>query len=187
MLINLSIFSGCFKNKKIYYKSSLKLRPVSNIVRKILFNWINSFTREAIILDLFTGSGILSFESISRKSKKSLMIDNSDVVYKYINKNAFTLNIKSKVCCIYDDVYSWLVVNNFLNFDLIFLDPPYKNYNLLLKCFFLINNLFFLNSNIIIYIESENYNFYKKVPYNWVLIHKKSFGKINCFLFRKLL
>ena len=118
------IIAGKFKSRIINAPIGLNTRPSSDKTRQAIFNVIAPYVYDANVLDIFSGSGALSIEAISRGAKHATMIDNSLDSIKCINNNIKTLNITSQ-CKVINDDYS---IINSLNekFDIILLDPPYK-------------------------------------------------------------
>ena len=157
------IISGYCKGKKIYLPKDKKTRPLRDIVKESIFNILNhsnnlSFRIEdSEVLDLFSGSGSFGLECISRGAKKVFFGENYAEAIKILKKNINFLNCEDKSLLIELDCFE---IDNFLKksnqkFDLIFLDPPFKEKKvnlLLLK----ILDLKILKKNGIIIIHREN-------------------------------
>ena len=85
---SIRISGGNLKGKKIYFEFNDNLRPTSNKLREILFNWTHfELEQDFECLDLFAGTGALGFEAISRNANK--------VTFVELNKKHY-LNIKKK-------------------------------------------------------------------------------------------
>ena len=84
--------------------------------------------KDSICLDLFAGSGSIGIEAVSNGAKKVYFVDNSIEAIKIMKENINKLNIKEKTVVIFGDYRKTFkkFKNNNLKFDLIFLDPPYK-------------------------------------------------------------
>ena len=128
------IISGDFRGKKISLPTNKKTRPLRDLVKESIFNLIehsNKFNINILnsnILDLFSGSGSFGLECISRKASKVTFVEYYDEVLSVLKKNISKLNIENK-CKIFDeDCFNFLgKKKNFSEkFDLIFIDPPYK-------------------------------------------------------------
>lgn len=99
-------------------------KPTMDKVRSAIFSALGDKAKNAIVLDLFAGSGSYGFEALSRGAKKAIFVDHSLEAIKVIKKNA--LNLKHEnVEIIKDDSLSFLSENT-EKFDIIFVDPPYK-------------------------------------------------------------
>lgn len=105
-----------------------KTRPTTDRVKESLFNIIAPFVEDANVLDLFSGSGSLAIEALSRGAKSAVLVDRNPQSIKIIEKNLgssrFTDN--SRVLNL-DFTDALRVLSNENNkFDIIFLDPPYS-------------------------------------------------------------
>ncbi len=99
----LRIISGAFAGKKIKLLNSSKntfLRPIPEKVRESIFSIIGKQILQARILDLFAGSGIFSFESLSRGASEAYMIESNKYSIKDIYNNVNYLDI-NPYCKIY--------------------------------------------------------------------------------------
>lgn len=118
------IISGKFKGKKIVAPKSIKARPTTDFAKESLFNILeHKFDVQNIdVLDLFAGTGNISYELISRGASSVTSVDMALSSYKFINSFAHdnSMNIK----CIKADVFKFLKKGG-MSFPLIFADPPY--------------------------------------------------------------
>ena len=122
------IISGTMRGTKLFTLEGLDTRPTLDRVKEALFSKINNKLQDAIVLDLFAGSGALGLESISRCAKKSYLCDSSYNAIKIINKNiekTKTLDNIELLNCDYKKALE-KIKNEDVKFDIIFLDPPYK-------------------------------------------------------------
>ena len=121
----MKILSGIYKGMHI--KTSLKqnYRPTQTKVRKSIFDSLGSL-EDYSVLDLFSGTGILGFESASRGASSVVFVEKNLFIYKMLKKNAAMFsnnNFKIKR----NDSIQFL--KNSQSFDLIFADPPYNYFN----------------------------------------------------------
>jgi 16S rRNA G966 N2-methylase RsmD len=90
----IKIIAGQLKGRKIFFQAdNHELRPTLNRVRETVFNWLANDILKANCLDLFSGSGIFSFEALSRGAKCSVAIENHLSTYKNILQNKLELKI----------------------------------------------------------------------------------------------
>ena len=113
--------------------------------------WI--FTLCNSSLDLFSGSGILSFEAISRGIKKSVLIENDVELVKYIKKNIQLLDIQD-VDVVKQKVEHYLKSCINKSYDIIFIDPPYKT-NLLGETLEILKKIIILNQTNIFILRDQ--------------------------------
>jgi 16S rRNA (guanine966-N2)-methyltransferase len=119
------IISGNKKSIVINAPKNLPVRPTTDKVKESLFNIIqNKFEfNECRILDIFSGTGNISYEFASRGCNDILSVDNNFNCIRFINKTAKELEIKIRTKKI--DYLSFLKNNN-EKFNIIFADPPYR-------------------------------------------------------------
>ena len=122
------VISGTARGKKLMSLEGLETRPTLDRVKEALFNIIQFDVKEANILDLFSGSGALAIEALSRGAKTGTLCDFSKKAIEIINRNLDATRLKEKAEIINKDYLEALKVlkDKSKKFDIIFLDPPYK-------------------------------------------------------------
>ena len=122
------VISGTARGKKLMSLEGLETRPTLDRVKEALFNIIQFDIRETNILDLFSGSGALAIEALSRGANKATLCDFSRNAIKIINKNLEDTKLKEKSEVLNKDYLEALktLKNRKEKFNIIFLDPPYK-------------------------------------------------------------
>lgn len=119
------IIGGEFKKRKIIAPKSDLTRPSKSILRETLFNICAFYIEDAIFLDLFSGSGAIGLEALSRGAKLALFIEKEKKALTSINKNIETFKLEDRARVYSGDVFSLLGKVNKLC-DIIFADPPYS-------------------------------------------------------------
>jgi 16S rRNA (guanine(966)-N(2))-methyltransferase RsmD len=119
------IISGKYKGKRLMAPKKLPVRPTTDFAKEALFNILNNKIEfsEASLLDLFAGTGNISFEFASRGTQNIISVDQHYGCVKYINKIAEELSFSIKT--VKADVLKYLSSSS-LKFDVIFADPPYN-------------------------------------------------------------
>ncbi len=119
------IISGYHKGRKIQVPKNLSVRPTTDRSKEGLFNILqNSIDFKRIkVIDLFSGTGSISYEFASRGSKNISALDINKQCVKFIQKTSDTLDMKITVNQL--ECFRFLEKNS-MSFDLIFADPPYK-------------------------------------------------------------
>ena len=127
------IISGYHKGKKILEPKDLITRPLKDLTKESIFNILihsNKFNirlKDSNVLDLFSGIGSFGLECLSRGSKKLTFVENYENVLHILKKNILSLKFENKSIVIEDDIIDNLKFKIFKNkFDIIFIDPPYK-------------------------------------------------------------
>lgn len=122
------IISGLARGTKLYTLEGTETRPTLDRVKEPLFSIIQNNIPNANVLDLFAGSGALGLESLSRGAKKAILCDKSYKAIAIIKQNVEKTRLIEKAEVMQGDYKK--VLNNLADgeekFDIIFLDPPYK-------------------------------------------------------------
>lgn len=120
------IISGKNKGRKIIAPVNLPVRPTTDFAKESLFNIINNLKNfeEIEVLDLFAGTGNISYEFISRHARKVTALDNNILCTKFIRHTADRLNFENLFVIRSD--YRSFINHTVMKWDLIFADPPYE-------------------------------------------------------------
>lgn len=167
------VISGKYKKINLDGFNIDGTRPTMDRVKESMFAMIQNDIKDSIVLDLFAGSGGLGIEALSMGAKICYFIDNNPIAINTINNNLKKIKENnSKVLKMdYQKALNYFIDNN-LKFDLIILDPPYKN-NYLNNIIQIIFDYNLLNDNGIIVCEYEDY----ELNYDKFKLYKqKEFG-----------
>ena len=128
------VIGGNLKGKKILNPTDKSTRPLKDMVKESIFNIIEHSKNEYVelnnakVLDLFSGTGSFGIECLSRGAKKVIFFENYINSIKILKKNLKLLNLNKQSNIIEKDAYNIILSqNNLTKFDLIFLDPPFKD------------------------------------------------------------
>ena len=131
------IISGIFKGKKIFEPKDASTRPLKDLTKESIFNIIVHSNKlkidikNSFVLDLFSGVGSFGIECISRGAKHVTFVENYNGVLPILKKNLSSLKIDEKYQVIEQNILNGINLKSSINtFDIIFLDPPYKEKNL---------------------------------------------------------
>ena len=178
------IISGSSKGKKLYKPKDLLTRPLKDLTKESIFNIIthsNKFNIQlegANILDLFSGTGSFGLECLSRASEHVTFIENYKKILPILKKNIAELNFEKNSEIIEKDINNSLNFKVFQNqFDIIFLDPPYREK----KLFEMLENIFQYNllKNKGVLIIHRHKKEVDEFPINFKIIEEKSYGISN--------
>jgi 16S rRNA (guanine966-N2)-methyltransferase len=167
------IISGKYKGRRIFPPKGLPVRPTTDMSKEALFNVLNNhFSFESLkVLDLFAGTGNISFEFASRGSTPITSVDADFGCVKFIKQIASEYDFN--IAATKSDVFSFLEKNK-TSYDIIFADPPYA---LDQKTFEKIIDLVFqkelLNNEGMMIIEHSKYT---KLDHMIHFSFKKSYG-----------
>ena len=119
------IIGGEWRRRLLRFPDAAALRPTPDRVRETLFNWLGQDLTDLSVLDLFAGSGALSFEALSRGARLAVAIDASRDAVAAIRANAVALGASGlEVHC--RDAAAFLAAET-RAFDVIFIDPPFAD------------------------------------------------------------
>ena len=182
----LRIIGGEWRSRKLSFPDAEGLRPTPDRVRETLFNWLQAITPGARCLDLFSGSGALSFEALSRGAAQATLIDASPQVVRVLKSNLQTL--KAQNAEVHEaDALRWLEMQPAdlsQRFDLVFLDPPFRK-DLLEPIAELLESRNLLADDAYIYVETESELGTPEVPSNWRLHREKQAGQVSYRLYNR--
>jgi 16S rRNA (guanine966-N2)-methyltransferase len=119
------IIAGKYKGRRLFVPAGLKIRPTSDRVKEAIFNILSPYLSEALVLDLYAGTGNLGIEALSRGAKRAVFVDKHPLAIQTIKRNLFILGIKDEALVYKRDILKGL---SFLKeqYQLIFMDPPYE-------------------------------------------------------------
>ncbi|MEP5765805.1 MAG: 16S rRNA (guanine(966)-N(2))-methyltransferase RsmD [Halieaceae bacterium] len=181
----LRIIGGSWRGRKLRFKSAPGLRPTPDRVRETLFNWITPDLHGANCLDLFAGSGALGLEALSRGAASCTFVDDNSASIASIREHLHTLDCQSAQC-VGQDACSWLTSNSPARvFDIVFLDPPFKQQLAAPACQALEAGNW-LAPEARVYLETSVHEADIELPANWALRRDKTAGEVRYRLFVRL-
>lgn len=121
--MKLKITSGYLKNSNLAVPKSAE--PVKSIVKQSLFNYLAELIEDKIVIDLYSGSGNLGIEAVSRGAKYAVLVDTDYEAIKCLNDNVRKLDLENKVEVEVKDSLKF-IEHSPEKFDIIFADPPYN-------------------------------------------------------------
>lgn len=122
----MKIIAGEFGGRILKAPKGDVTRPTTSLVRKALFDICMAHTEDALFLDLFSGSGALGIEALSRGARHATFIERDRNALRCLNENLKMLGLESRSTVLSGDVFSYL--KKFKTpFDLITADPPYHD------------------------------------------------------------
>lgn len=175
------IISGLFKGKKLPVLDIDGLRPTTDRVKETVFNWLMFDVAGAITLDCYAGSGALAFEALSRGSSDVTLLEKSSVAAQQLEKNLSSLKLApdTKTQIVLTDSLQYLSKPANKQFNLVFIDPPFRQSLVDKSCHLLVQNDW-LAKDALIYIEQEKELNFNNLPKKFILLKSQSTGQ-SCF------
>lgn len=174
------IISGKYKGRKIVPPSNMKARPTTDFAKEGLFDILSHRINlhGLNVLDLFSGTGFLSYEFASREAASITAVELNPTHAAFIRKTAKELQMPLYV--VEADAFKYIEKVK-STFDIIFCDPPYD-----LDGIERLPNLIFkyeiLNIDGLLIIEHSKKNVFNDYPY---FLHQRSYGKVQFSFFSK--
>jgi 16S rRNA (guanine966-N2)-methyltransferase len=121
------VTGGALKGRKLCPIKGLAIRPSTDYIRESIFNILTGCAEDAIVLDLFAGTGSLGIEALSRGGASAVFVEKRSMAIKLLVRNISLCSLSEQCKVVRRDVLRGL---NFLEsmgmaFDLVFIDPPY--------------------------------------------------------------
>jgi 16S rRNA (guanine(966)-N(2))-methyltransferase RsmD len=120
------VIAGSRKGHRIDAPMGLATRPTSDRVRENVFNLVQTSIEDAVVLDLFAGSGAMGIEALSRGAERAVFVESHAQACRAIEHNLDKLRLTgAEVVC--NDVARFMAAET-RTYDLVFCDPPYGDY-----------------------------------------------------------
>ena len=175
------IIRGRYQRRQITAPNSLPVRPTTDMAKESLFNIIDNHfdLEETEALDLFAGTGNISYELVSRGCPKVVSVDHDFGCVKFIRETANKLNM-NELLVVRSDVYRFLEKHN-MQYDLVFADPPYDcqqpQYDELVRLIFDQN---LLREGGMFILEHDKNQHFEEHPH---FMEQRHYGKVNFSFF----
>lgn len=179
-----TIKNGELKNKKITFNPTYNIKPTKNNIKSIFLTHIKHY-QKLYTLDLFAGTGILSFDILSINKHKHILIEKENNTYINLIKQKQLLMSNNDLKIHNKDSYLWLKLFTFLNISLTIIDPPYVTQNIVL-CFSLLNKIKFLKKYMLVFFENNKKIILKNNFINYFLLNKYKKGNTLFYLIKKI-
>jgi len=189
----LRIIGGRWRGRKLSFADAPGLRPTPDRVRETLFNWLQQNIAGARCMDLFSGSGALGLEALSRGAEFCLFLDSNHQAISQIQSNLSLLDPQADTESPLPqgqprhkahptNTLEYLAHNRFAEqYDLIFVDPPFAE-DCIKTCCQLLETHRWLTNNATIYLESPTIIENHQLPNNWQRYRHKRAGNVHYHL-----
>ncbi len=173
----LRIVAGNWRSRLLEIEDAPGLRPTSERIRETLFNWLAPQLAGARCLDLFAGSGALGLEALSRGAASCVFVENSARVVAALRKNIAALDAGG--ADVHEiDAIEYLKGLDEVEFDVVFLDPPFATDMYADWCRLLVERSL-LAESARIYIEESRSTPATVLPEGWQILRTKSAGNVR--------
>ena len=170
------VISGRVRGLKLNCPSGEDTRPTLDRVKEAVFSMLGGVI-DARVLDLFSGSGGLGIEALSRGADFGVFVDKSEASLRVTKENLVKTHLEDKARCFHLD-YETFLKNNSEKFDLVFLDPPYKG-DMLYKALVLLKASLIEGARIVCEMDDA---IVCEIPAGYVLTKDKKYGRCRVFV-----
>ena len=180
------IISGKAKGTKLYTLEGMNTRPTLDRVKESIFNIIQNDIVGSVVLDLFSGSGAIGLEMVSRGAESAILCDKSQEAIEVIKKNIIKTHMEDKIKLYNLDFKQCLEKVKNQKFDIIYIDPPYET-NFIAQSLKMIIEENILSENGIIILETDDE---EKILKNievldYTIIDKRRYGRARIIFLNK--
>ena len=175
------IISGKYKGRHFDVPRTFMARPTNDFTKENLFNILNNIVdfEESTVLDLFSGTGSISLEFLSRGCSEVVSVEMEQLHYGFLKKSAATLDDKGWHI-VRDDVFRFLKRCN-SSYDIVFADPPYALKTLKEIPDLVLEGGILKKGGIFIFEHGKDYDFTTHTHFH----RHVSYGSVNFTFFKK--
>lgn len=119
------VIAGTARSLKLKAPEGMDTRPTTDRIKETLFNMIQMEIPGSVFVDLFSGSGGIGIEALSRGARHAYFVENAKNAISCIQENLVFTKFSDKATLIKQDVLGALSLINEKQADIIFMDPPY--------------------------------------------------------------
>lgn len=170
------VISGIYKGRKLNGYDIDGTRPTMDRVKESMFAMIQLDIKNAIVLDLFAGSGSLGIEALSNGARECHFVEKNKEMAEILKKNLIGINNTY----VYKEDYGNFLTKTNLKFDVILLDPPY-NGTMISDSLKLIKKQDILNNEGIIVCEYET----EEIKTDFKIVKERQFGNKKVMILSK--
>lgn len=174
------IIRGKYGRRRFDVPSNISARPTTDVARENIFNVLENLTdlEDADCLDLFAGTGAISFEFLSRECRHVTAVEKASTQWRFISQVAQRLNVDN-FTLIRGDVFRFVATCTG-KFDIIFADPPYDLPRFGEIPSLILSSKMLREGTIFVIEHSRNYDF-SNLPH---FLEHRVYGSVNFSIFR---
>ena|SRR5690554_3656105 len=177
----LRIIGGEWRSRVLRFPDDGGVRPTPSRIRETLFNWLQFKVPGSCCLDLFSGSGVLGLEALSRGARQVTFVDHTPALARRLRDNLRLLKSdQGQVEC--TDVEGFLSQPSPVTQDIVFLDAPFRQ-GWLERLLPLVDQNGWVGEGSQVYLEYESDRPRPLVPSRWHLHREKQAGQVTYALY----
>ena len=180
------VISGEAKGQRLKVPKGQSVRPTTDRIKESVFNSLQNYIAESCVVDLFSGSGSLGIEALSRNAKQVYFVEMSNTHANCIQKNLEKTRFTEKAVIVQRDIKAgikWLNCHK-ITADLIFMDPPYDQ-NLVEETIYFLSNHDIMKNQGILVVEHSCTERIPEIIGKYKCIKQKKYGNTCVTYFEK--
>lgn len=177
------VIAGTARRLLLKTPEGLDTRPTTDRIKETLFNMLMPYLPDAVFVDLFSGSGGIGIEALSRGARKAYFVENNAKAIACITDNVEHTHLTDKAVILKQDVFAALRGSIRDTTDLIFLDPPYGQEKVYQNVLELLRDAPYINEDTLIVAEASNGESFEFVEKLGFAIEKEKKYKTNKHVF----
>ena len=178
------VIAGTARSLPLKTPEGMDTRPTTDRIKETLFNMLMPYLSGAVFVDLFSGSGGIGIEAISRGARKAYFVENNQKALVCINDNIAHTRFQEQSVVLKQDVFSALRGSIRDDVDIIFMDPPY-NQQYEKKALEILKDCPYVTEDTLIVIESTLDTDFDYVSSLGFIVTKEKIYKTNKHVFVK--
>ncbi|MCK4485954.1 MAG: 16S rRNA (guanine(966)-N(2))-methyltransferase RsmD [Desulfobacterales bacterium] len=182
------IISGALKGKKLYSIKGLAIRPTTDYLRESIFNILAGGVEDAVVLDLFAGTGSLGIEALSRGAATAVFVDKAAQAIKALARNICACCLEGRSTILKRDILRGLSFLKSIDraFELVFIDPPYDK-GFVERTMQLLDRAESTSDRVSIVIEHSRREVLPENMARFILCDQRDYGKTLVSFYRHVL
>ena len=173
----LRIVAGNWRSRRLDIAAVPGLRPTPERIRETLFNWLAPNIIGAHCLDLFAGTGALGLEALSRGAASAVFVEKSALAAAALRRGIEMLGAENAVV-FEQDAFDYLREAHDGPFDIVFLDPPFRD-NALAELCRLLAGSSLLAPGALVYLEDDRARIEPELPPGWRTLRARHAGQVR--------
>jgi len=171
----MQIITGKYRARKLFAVDAETTRPTLARVKESIFNLVQWSIADAVVLDLFAGSGAFGAECISRGAKKVYFVDHEQKAIKTIKQNTKNMTEDFEILNLgFEDALKSFCAKG-VKFDLVYLDPPYKS-DYAMRALKILSENQLLADDATVVVEHAMQNDLQNLPDCYIIEKSKKYG-----------
>ena len=182
------IIGGALRGKRLYSVKGLTIRPTTDYLRESVFNILANGVEDAVVLDLFAGTGTLGIEALSRGAETAVFVDKAPQAIKILTRNICACCLERRSTILRRDILHGLRFLKSIDraFGLVFIDPPYDK-GFVERTMQLLDRTQSTSDRVSIVVEHSRHEALPEKVARFVLCDQRDYGKTLVSFYRAVL